>query len=764
MTSSTTLPPPPAGGSTVMTTYTTTGSGGSATVVTSSMTIVPPPAGSTALSTFVTTNSQGSSITTTRTSVIPPPVSSGTPPPPSYSAACAGSQSYSDNLGFVWHVDCGIDYPGYDLPTVNVSSFEVCLQTCDNYVPRADVANGATCVAVSYGTRHEVGECYLKYYVKETRYFPGFDSAHKGGPNVMPQAPTSFSVIPESTPAAQSTTVIVQSSTNNQGSVVVSSTTSTMSMPAVPSTTVIVQSSTNNQGSVVLSSTTSTAANPNYSSSCGGTYRDLLGTSWHVDCNTAYPGSDLPSVTVSSFESCLQLCDNYNPSTNTFNGASCVAVTYGIRTDGGECYLKYNITETRSAGGQDSAYKIESGVRPPVSASNPPVVVSSSSATNTLSPNTPPANIPSSPSTSPTSSPPPDRATLFQPCPLSNGQTFIDRSGTVFDVTCSCAYPGYDLATPHYDAFQDCINACTNYVPNPNVAGGRGCVAASWGYGNPGGNCYLKYEIGEVIYGNENDCSVKLHNYTIPNSVSSTSSSVALTSTSSSAVTSPPVPATPTTSDIASTTTIPPQISVTATCPADRGAIYTDFYGQTFEIHCGQQVDGDNSLSAFHADSFERCVNICKVLGGCTAVTYPGDTGTDISRSNCYPYTSFRFYSEEAITDTLLSAKVTNGSTSVDFANSVQLCPDYGNTQFLEPIGKTYTIACGQGFEGADLYSTVMYTLEACTSYCSLYNTCVAVTFTGYTVGSRDINCFLRSTVGTLVAGAGRSAAYIAPP
>ncbi|KAI4172687.1 MAG: hypothetical protein LQ343_003427 [Gyalolechia ehrenbergii] len=678
MTSSTTLPPPPpppagAGGSTVLTTYTTAGSGGSATVVTSSTTIVPPPAGSTAVSTFVTTNSQGSSITTTGTSVIPPPASSGTPSPPSYSAACAGSQSYSDSLGFVWHVDCGIDYPGYDLPTISVSSFELCLQSCDNYVPNAEVANGATCVAISYGARDNGGECYLKYRVSETRYFPGFDSANKGGPNVIPQAPTSFSVIPESTPAAQSTTVIVQSSTNivNQRP---------------------------------------------------GVCRGLLNDIHHVYAYRSINNCNCPVV-------------NQQP-----------GVCSGLLKD------IHRVYACRSTANCDCPIVNQqsglcSGVLHHIYRREPQLLGIMR------------RNLPSS-----TSSPPSDRATLFQPCPLSNGQQFIDRSGTVYDVTCSCEYPGYDLTTPHYDAFQDCINACDNYVPDPNVAGGQDCVAATWSYGNPGGNCFLKYAIGDIIYGNQNDCSVKLHNYTIPNSASSTSTSVALTSTSSSSiVTSPPVPATATTSDNTPATTVPPQISNTATCPADRGAIYTDTYGQTYEIHCGQQVDGDNALSAFHADSFERCVNICEVLGGCHAVTYPGDTGSDISRSNCYPYTSFRFYSQQAVTDTLLSARVTNGSTSTAFANSVQLCPDYANSQFTEPIGKTYTIACEQGFSGtADLYSTVMYTLQACAAYCSLYNTCVAVTFTGYSEGSRNTNCFLRTTVGTLVAGPGQSAAYIA--
>ncbi|KAL9594794.1 MAG: hypothetical protein Q9219_006831 [cf. Caloplaca sp. 3 TL-2023] len=666
VTSSTTIPPAPTSSSVVATTYTTTGPGGSATVVTSSTTIpAPPPASVTSATTYVTTNSQGSSFTTAQTTTVPPPVSSSNPSPPSYSAACAGSRSYSDNLGTLWHVDCGIDYPGYDLGTITVPSFEACLQSCDTYKP---TANGLTCLGISYGIRDNGGECYRKYNVSETRYFPGFDSAYKDNSHVGPQSPTSFSVSPlptaNSSPPNVSppTTVIVQTSTNNQGSVVVSSTTSTSPLPpnvsppttvivqtstndqgsvvvssttstsplppnVSPPTTVIVQTSTNNEGSVVLSSTTSTASNPVYSPWCGQIYRDLLGTDWYLDCGTAYPGNDLPSQTVSSYEACLEACDNYRPSSNVANGARCVSVTYGIRTNGGECYLKYNITQSIPAGGQDSAYQIGSGVRPPGSVTTSPAVTPSPSASNT----------PSLRPTTSTSSATSDPSSLFQPCPFYNNQPFPDRAGVVYD------------------------------------------------------------------------------------------------------------------------------ISGTAKCPQNRGAIYTDSYGQQYEIHCGQQVDGDNTDSAFHADSFEKCVNICEVIGGCQAVTYGGDV-VDITQSNCYPYTSFRFYSTQAVTDTLLSARPLNGSTSPNFANSDQVCPAYNGIQYREPIGRTYGVNCGRGYVNPnDLYAVVVYTLEACMAYCSLYRTCVAVTFTAYTPNVRNgVNCYPRSTIGTLENISSGGSAYLA--
>ncbi|KAL8967828.1 MAG: hypothetical protein Q9197_005215 [Variospora fuerteventurae] len=600
-------------------------------------------------------------------------------------------------------------------------------------------------------------------------------------PNGSQTVVTSSTVMPPPPPGTTSATTYV--TTNTAGSSITTTRTTVVPPPLVsnpPATSLVVSSSTNAQGSVVVSTSTVTGSGPFSSSVCGGTYIDNNGQQYHVDCGVTYPGYDLPSKSVPSFQSCLDACTNYIPSPDIINGATCVAVSYGIRDNGGECYLKYNVTELRPAPGQDSCYQIGSTVRPPSSSPAGPA------APTTTPPSPPPSssinNVPSTRTTASTSAgTPPSFSVAAQPCPGSDGQPFVNEQGTVFDITCSCTYPGNDLLTPHCDTFQQCILACDNYVPDPAIAGGRGCVAASWGYGNPGGNCYLKFEIGQIVYGDPNAASCKLRDYVIPGSVSSSSSSISSTSSSipvvsqSSPTSAPPV-VTPTPSS--STTPIPassssnpsgPQpsyISGTADCPAQNGAIYTDGFGVEYEIACGVEINGDNALRAAHADTFEKCVAFCDLLPGCTAVTYPGDVGIDNAfRSNCYPYTSFIAYIPNA-NPTLRSARPRYGASNTgERFNNIQLCPAYEGQSFTDPANGVHQIGCEKGLLGAgDLYATVLPTLESCVTYCSLYNTCVGVTFSGYVPGDRNENCHPRSTYAQVTAQAGNSTAYLPPP
>ncbi|KAL9055546.1 MAG: hypothetical protein Q9206_003097 [Seirophora lacunosa] len=303
-----------------------------------------------------------------------------------------------------------------------------------------------------------------------------------------------------------------------------------------------------------------------------------------------------------------------------------------------------------------------------------------------------------------------------------------------------------------------CILACDNYVPDPNIAGGRGCVAATWGFGNPGGNCYLKYEIGQIVYGDPNAASCKLRDYTIPGSVSSLTTRIAATSS-----TVNPVPATTSSNP---SVPQPSYISGTAECPAQNGAIYTDGFGVQYEIACGVEIDGANALSAAHADSFEKCVAFCDLLPGCTAATYPGEVGPDnLFRSNCYLYTSFNAYIPNA-NPTLRSARVRfGGSNTGDQFNSVGLCPALDGQTYTDPANGVHQIGCERGLAGAaDLFAVVLHTLQACITYCSLYTTCVGVTFTGYVPGNRATNCNPRSTYTQVVAQAGNSTAFLSPP
>ncbi|KAL8692861.1 MAG: hypothetical protein Q9218_002184, partial [Villophora microphyllina] len=638
VTSATTLPPPPPG-SVSVTTYQTTLPGGLVSMVTSSTTLAappPPPPGSTVATTYETTL-PGGSVSTVTTSMTMPPA------PPPVTTPSVSMSTYT---------------------TTGPNGSPSVVTTSTTVPPPPPVSTSQ----VTYTTTNPAGSI------------------------VTTSRPVVVTPPVSSNPPSPSSTVIVRTTTNPGGSVVVVSTTSQLPVSNPPQSTVIVRTTTSPGGVVVVSSTTSqlpvtnppasvgssaappgvssspasTATGPFISAPCGGSYTDSLGYTYHIDCGYSYSGNDLPSVNVPDRDSCFQACDQYIPSPDHINGAPCVGVTYGERTTGGVCYLKYNISTPSLSRAQDSGYLI--------SYAGPPAPVGLSGTT------TPPANTASTRATSSSSTVTINPTLAAQPCPQSDGQTYIDPSGVVNDIACNVAYPGNDLSTPHFDAFEDCIHACDTYIPDPSVSGGQSCVAATWSAGNVGGNCYLKYAIGQIRYGNSNDCSAKLHNYTIPSGVSSSSTSISRTTTRSSTSTIAPINAGTT-----STSPPPSTSSTTALCPTQNLTTYTDPFTQSYEIHCGQQISGDVAYRSFHADSLDRCLQFCDILTSCVGVTYPGDTA-DVARANCYPYTAFRSWTSTSNT-ALTAGRPVNGSTGGAFANQ-QLCPGLDGQAFVDATGR----------------------------------------------------------------------------
>ncbi|KAL8900834.1 MAG: hypothetical protein Q9207_005497 [Kuettlingeria erythrocarpa] len=884
VTSSSTLPPS-SSASVLATTYTTTDAQGSSTVVTSSTTMAPAPAGSTSATTFVTTDAAGSSFTSTRATVIPPPVSSSRPVTsvivqsstnaqgsvivtsststaagPFSSSACGGT--YSDRLGVLYHVDCSIDYPGYDLSTLQVADFESCVQACDNYVPSAANAGGAGCVGVTAGYRTAGVECYLKYNIIETRFAVGSDSAYRLDSNVQPQPPSASSGLP-SNPA-------------------------TTSLPLGQSSSLVNVPSPRPSASTSAANLNPTAAAQPCPLSDGQPFVDQQGTVFDIQCQVQYPGFDLSTPHFDTFQECILACDNYVPDPAVAGGAGCVALTWGFGNVGGNCYLKYNVGEVRAGSPNDASARLRNGGSLPIPLPNPASssLINLPLPTNSLSLPLPLTSLSLPLPTTSLSLPlpitslslpllttslnlplpttiPTDQLTASLPCPASDGLPFVDSQGTVFDIACQVQYPGFDLATPHFDTFQECILACDNYVPDPAVAGGQGCIAVTWGFGNVGGNCYLKYNIGEVRAGSINDASAKLSTIPLPNP-GTIISSLPLPATSIISVPLPnpgtiiaplpttsilsvplpdpatiiaPLPATssvsvplpdpatiipplPVTSIVSVLPTInlplppttnlnvplpattilnvplpgttnlnvplpgtvllpgpssvsssapagPSQISGSATCPDQNSAIYTNQFGNQYELFCGVEINGDNALQAAHADTFEDCVAFCDLLPGCTALTYPGDVGIDNAfRSNCYPYTSFNAFTVPNV-PTLRSARpIGNSSNTGTRFNSDILCPTLNGQIYTDEANGQHQIACGTSYASTgDLYATVLPTLEACVTYCSIYDACVAVTFTGFIPGNRAPNCYPRSTgtaVGTLTLQLGNSTAFLA--
>ncbi|KAL8884567.1 MAG: hypothetical protein Q9215_007417 [Flavoplaca cf. flavocitrina] len=587
---------------------------------------------------------------------------------------------------------------------------------------------------------------------------------------------------------------------------------------------------------------------------------------------------------VGTFEECLESCDTYVPSPNVARGASCVAITWGPRTVGGECYRKFNVTDSRLDRRQDSAYKCDQAVVPPsatsiintntggvastggsssiintntgnvastrastpatsnpnvpatsnpnVPATSNPIIPATSNpnvpATSTSrapTPATSAGNVPGTsnpnvPATTPPASNPGIPATLisssttassinlveaFQPCPSSNNEQYIDQLGFVYDIKCGCDYQFSDLSgATHQDYFADCLLACSRYVPNPDAAQGASCIGVSWGRPdyNSGANCYLKYRIERIRCGNADFCAAVKHTYTIPSDVISTyrdntnptatgpsfaASSAPPAIAPSSSVSQPPVvnpssstsrPAVASSSSFPpavlppsstqatfnpSNTFAPPQISRTVSCPADNGTIYTDAWSQTWEVRCGMNIRGTNAKSV-HADSWEKCLQFCDILGNVVGVTYPGGGGdnTNPLSVNCYPYQTFEGFVAGAV-PTLCGARPLNGSTG-NFFNTVSLCPLYNNEVYTDAYSRTYQIRCDQTIGGTDLAGTITKSLEGCLSYCSTYNTCTGVVFTSYVEGNRnDNNCFPKSGTGvrTLSVSVGTTAAQL---
>jgi len=164
----------------------------------------------------------------------------------------------------------------------------------------------------------------------------------------------------------------------------------------------------------------------------------------------------------------------------------------------------------------------------------------------------------------------------------------------------------------------------------------------------------------------------------------------------------------------------------TVSCPQSNNTQLSDEFGTTYEVKCGLDVAGSN-LHIAHADTFAKCLEYCDILEGCAGVTYRESTSS--TSATCNPYASFTSYSYSAEV-TLYSGIPVNGPTTGASFNNV-LCPQYNGTQYLDALGKTYNIGCGQIYGGSDLYATVTNTLNGCLTYCTTYNTCIGVDWTG---------------------------------
>ncbi|KAL8641111.1 MAG: hypothetical protein Q9228_002034, partial [Teloschistes exilis] len=554
VTSATTLPPlPPPNSIPVV------------SIRTSTSTVAPPPPASASQVTYTTTNSAGATITTTSQLPVNPPITTGATSSPQgatsspastatgsfSSAACGGS--YSDTTGVAYHIDCGSAYPGYDLPSANVADRDACFRACDTYVPNPAYGNGLPCVGVTYGERTVGGVCYLKYNISSPEPAGASDSGY--------QISSHTSQLPVSSP--------------------------TNSRPT--------------------SSPTSTGAGPFTSAVCGGSYTDTNGAAYHIDCGAAYPGYDLPSVNVQDRDSCFRACDAYVPNVNYGNGLPCVGVTYGERTTGGVCYLKYNISSPEPAGASDSGYLISWGNSHTALSSTTQVPVN-------LPTTTRPTSLPAS--TSPPASVSSPASTATGPfTSAACGGSYTDTNGIPYHIDCGSTYPGYDLPSVNVPNRDGCFQACDAYVPNTNYGNGLPCVGVTYGERTTGGVCYLKYNISSPQPAGASDSGYLISWGNSHTAFSSTTSQVPVNPVVSSTTSQPPVnpPSTTRPTSSAQGVTSSPPSTATAAGPftsAACGGSYTDTNGVAYHIDCGSTYPGYDLPSVNVADR-DSCFRAC---------------------------------------------------------------------------------------------------------------------------------------------------------
>ncbi|KAL8805384.1 MAG: hypothetical protein Q9200_005438 [Gallowayella weberi] len=764
--------------------------------------------------TVVTTNPAGSTVTTLRDTIVTLPPSSNPPPPPpatsvvvrtttnpqgsvivasststapdtSSTGACSGG-SYTDNLGYQWIIQCQTAYYYSDLVTVTVASFEACLEACDQYTPSPNVARGASCIAVTYGPRTSGGECYRKFNVTDSRFDRREDSAYKVGQSVVPPPASTIgntnvasfgaNTASGSTGNVQPTSAGIPASSNPNLS------TSRPYTPPADNTNVPTTTDLGAPATLIGSSTTTAASiNPTLAYqpcplSDNQQWTDSLGYVYDIKCGCDLQYSDLIAPHYDTFRDCILACDNYQPDPNVARGAPCV---------GAVTQISALLSSTPTLSPAMSSVPRESGqlqVPPrsyqsrqpphPRQAPHPHHLVQTVDA---ASPNsvTRRATLMASMVAVALNMATVAGVTLTVVEVAFGGAAVVEeealhllqlllfrRSHPRQDGRCGLAEFGYVTCDPNGQ--YGCLNGCSNpgvapssssspaVVPSsssstrspvvtppsssPPRSDGR-CGLADFGYAtcDPNGQ-----------YGCLNGCN----NPGVAPSSSSSSAPLAVTSSTSTGVN----PA---------NTFAPPELSGSVRCPANNGSIYTDGVGQRWEVRCGQNIRGTNA-KAVHADSWEKCLEFCSILGSVVGVTYPGGgfDNTNAQSINCYPYNVFQEFTSGAV-PTLVAARPLNISTG-NYFNQDTLCPGYDNETYTDYYGRVYEIRCDHAYGGGtNLAPTITKSLEGCLSFCSTYNTCVGVSFTQYIVGSRTDNCFPKSLLGDFTYQAGNSSAQL---
>ena len=122
------------------------------------------------------------------------------------------------------------------------------------------------------------------------------------------------------------------------------------------------------------------------------------------------------------------------------------------------------------------------------------------------------------------------------PCPIALATDYTASDGASWQLFCNTDLYYNDLPATNASSLADCISSCDAYTPpDPDpIYNGQSCVAVTYTSELvSGANCYLKFDIQQVLYGSSPFDSAKLSNYKLPPSLSISVVSAQSSSTSS---------------------------------------------------------------------------------------------------------------------------------------------------------------------------------------------------------------------------------------
>ncbi|KAK4892764.1 hypothetical protein LTR27_008863 [Elasticomyces elasticus] len=361
------------------------------------------------------------------------------------------------------------------------------------------------------------------------------------------------------------------------------------------------------------------------SSSPGGTYNDVWGANWNVQCAQDNTGFSYDSGGTNGLGpyACFQGCDNRPGCTAWAFKQGNTAPAIGPMTGAGTCYYKYAAGTYYTNATMYAAANVI-----------------------TSSPN--------------------------QPCPLYNGTTYTNCDGSAYTVYCNYDYGGGSTALNLVTApsMPGCMSKCAQTA---------GCTffVYTYGGGEPGiANCYLKSSTfapgalngvynrpGYAVAGIVSSATTSTVCYPTATSTAqvvgassststatnagSSNSAVSTSSSSAAAVVVNPVTTTTTTTttssssaassatSLACTGTLAPNFP--ASCSgANSGAgnigTFTDQCGSNYTVYCGFDTQPGAS-STLGAASIQACMQLCDNTPGCVAATFQPST--------CYLKNSF---------------------------------------------------------------------------------------------------------------------------